>query len=42
MIGISRNTLDDYYFQIKLAEKYGFNFQEQLEEPFQNLRKFVR
>lgn len=42
IIGISRNTLDDYYFQIKLAEKYGFDFQGQLDEPFQNLRKFVK
>jgi hypothetical protein len=42
IIGISRNTLDDYYFQIKLAEKYGFNFQPELDKPFQNLRKFVK
>jgi hypothetical protein len=42
MIGTSRNTLDDYYFQIKLAEKYGFNFQAELDKPFQNLRKFVK
>lgn len=42
MIGISRNTLDDYYFQIKLAEKYGFNFHEQLDEPFKAVRKFVK
>jgi predicted DNA-binding protein (UPF0251 family) len=41
-VGVSRNTLDDYYFQIKLAEKYGYDFEKELEKPFQNLRKFVR
>jgi hypothetical protein len=42
MLGISRSTLDDYYFHIKLAEKYGFNFQNELDKPFINLRKFVK
>lgn len=42
IIGISRNTLDDYYFVIKTAEKYGFNFQDNFDHPFQNLRKFVK
>lgn len=42
MVGVSRNTLDDYYFQIKLAEKYGFNFEKELDQPFMTLRKFVK
>ena len=27
IMGIARNTLDDYYFQIRIAEKHGYNFQ---------------
>ena len=42
VVGIARNTLDDYYCLIKVAQKYGFDFQGQLEEPFGNLRKFVK
>ena len=26
IIGVPKSTLDDYYVQIKLAEKYGFDF----------------
>jgi hypothetical protein len=30
IVGISKNTLDDYYSQIKLASHYGFDFKSNL------------
>ena len=31
MVSIPKNTLDDYYSQIKLASEYGFNFKSNLD-----------
>ena len=42
MVGLCKNTLEDYFIQIKLAEKYKYNFEKNFSEPFKSLRKFVK
>ena len=42
MIEIPKRTLDDYYLQVRLAEKYGFDFEKNPHEGMGKLRKFVR
>ncbi|EGR32723.1 hypothetical protein IMG5_072670, partial [Ichthyophthirius multifiliis] len=42
MVGLSRKTLDDYFSQIKKAEKLGFDFQLHKEEKMGMLRKYVK
>ena len=32
MIGISKKSLDDYYYQLRLGEKYDFDFKMYLNE----------
>lgn len=27
IVGISKKSLDDYYYQLRMGEKYGFEFQ---------------
>lgn len=41
-LGIPRSTLDDYYVQIRLGEKYGFDFEAHFQHPFGVVRKFVK
>lgn len=41
-IDISKKTLDDYHSQIRLAEQYGFDFDNHLDCKMGVLRKFVR
>ena len=42
VIGVPKSTLDDYFIHIKLAEKYGFDFEGNFQRPFQVVRKFVK
>ena len=42
ILGVPKSTLDDYYIQIKLAEKYGFNFEQHYDDPFSSVRNFVK
>ena len=41
-VGISKKSLDDYLFQIRLGHAYGFNFNEHYGEKVGILRDFVR
>ena len=41
-VGISKTSLDDYPFQIRFGNKYGFNFNEHYDDKVGVLRDFVR
>lgn len=41
-VGLPKKTLDDYYQQIKLAETYLFDFEQNLNKGIGVLRKFVK
>ncbi len=41
-VGISKKSLDDYLFQIRFGNKYGFNFNEHYNDKVGVLRDFVR
>jgi hypothetical protein len=42
LVGLSRKTLDDYYAQLRKAEMYGFDFDQNASEKMGTLRKFVK
>lgn len=42
MIGISKKSLDDYYYQLRLGEKYDFDFKMYLNEKVGVLRTFIK
>lgn len=42
LIGISKKSLDDYYYQLRLGEQHNFNFEEHLDSKIGVLRAFVR
>jgi hypothetical protein len=42
MINMAKKTLDDYFYQIKMAQEFGFEFEENLHQKIGVLRKFVR
>jgi hypothetical protein len=39
-VGISKKSLDDYFFQLKKAQKSGFNFNEHKNDKIGILRSF--
>jgi len=41
-IGLSKKSLDDYFCQLRLGEKYGFNFLDKLNSGIGELRAFVK
>jgi hypothetical protein len=41
-VGISKKSLDDYLFQIRLGHRFGFNFNEHYNEKVGILRDYVR
>ena len=41
-IGMSKRSLEDYFTIIKLAEKYGFDFESKMKNAFAELRTFVK
>lgn len=41
-IGVSKKSLDDYYYQLRLGEFYNFDFAGYLGEKIGLLRTFVR
>ena len=41
-VGISKKSLDDYLFQIRLGFSFGFNFNEHYSDKVGILRDFVR
>jgi hypothetical protein len=42
MIGISKKSLDDYYYQLRLGEKYGFDFKQHMDDKIGVLRMFIK
>lgn len=42
MLGISKKSLDDYYYQLRLGEKYDFDFKRNLNEKVGVLRTFIK
>jgi hypothetical protein len=42
LTGVSKKSLDDYYCQLRLAEQYGFNFEENMNEKMRVLRNYVK
>ena len=42
VVGVSRKSLDDYYYQIRLGELYHFDFYQNLEEKIGQLRAYVK
>ena len=41
-IGISKKSLDDYYYQLRLGEFYNFDFEGNLGEKIGILRAYVK
>ncbi len=41
-IGVSKKSLDDYYYQLRLGEFYNFDFANNLHEKVGILRAYVR
>jgi hypothetical protein len=41
-VGLAKKTLDDYYYQLRQAEYYGFDFQTHKEDKIGVLRRFVK
>ena len=42
MIGISKKSLDDYYYQLRLGEKYEFDFKSHLMDRIGVLRTYIK
>jgi hypothetical protein len=42
IIGVSKKTLDDYYYQLRLGEFYNFDFPNNLNEKVGILRAYVK
>lgn len=41
-MNIPKKTLDDYFYQIKQGQEYGFDFEANLHQKIGVLRKYVR
>ena len=41
-VGMSKRSLEDYFTIIKLAQKYGFDFESKMKNAFAELRSFVK
>lgn len=42
IVGISKKSLDDYYYQLRMGEKYGFEFTSNFDNKVGLLRSFVK
>lgn len=42
IVGISKKSLDDYFFQLRMGEKYGFDFAKYMDAKVGILRSFVK
>lgn len=42
VVGISKKSLDDYFFQLRMGEKYGFDFNKYMDAKVGVLRSFVK
>lgn len=41
-VGVSKKSLDDYYYQLRLGEFYNFDFTNNLHEKVGILRGYVK
>lgn len=41
-MGLPKKSLDDYYYQLRLGEKYNFDFKKHLFEGIGCLRNFLK
>ena len=41
-MGISKKSLDDYYYQLRMGEKYEFDFPSHLQDKIGVLRTFIK
>ena len=41
-VGYSKKTLDDYYYQLRHGEQFGFDFEKHRYDKIGVLRRFVR
>ena len=42
LVGVSKKTLDDYYYQLRTGEKLGFDFMSHLDLKIGALRNFIK
>ena len=42
MVCVSKKSLDDYYYQLRLGELYNFNFICNLDEKIGHLRSYIQ
>jgi hypothetical protein len=42
IVGISKKSLDDYFFQLRMGEKHGFDFAKNMDNKVGLLRSFVK
>lgn len=40
--GVPKKSLDDYYYQLRMGEKFNFDFEGSLDKNISVLRKFVK
>lgn len=41
-VGIPKKSLDDYFYQLRVGEKFDFDFEANLDQNISLLRKFVK
>ncbi len=42
VVGVSKKSLDDYYYQLRVGEQFDYEFQEHLNDKIGDLRSFVK
>lgn len=42
LVGVSKKSLDDYYYQLRVGEKHDFDFTSHLEDKIGVLRAFIK
>lgn len=42
MVGLPKKSLDDYFYQLRLGEKFGFDFKAHLFDKIGLLRNFLK
>lgn len=41
-VGIPKKSLDDYFYQLRVGEKYDFDFENNMNKNISFLRRFVK
>lgn len=42
IVGVSKKSLDDYFYQLRVGEKHDFEFHEHLHDKIGVLRNFIK